>query len=150
MTTTRGRAGAGAAERPKAGRTGPKAPKTATDKATAFGGYGSELEAILASRIALAGLPRPEVQFRFCPTRKWRADFAYPQAMLLIEAQGGIWSGGRHARGSGVAAEAEKFSTAAALGYRVLPLTREMIESGQAVELIRQALAPVAGAGEDA
>lgn len=106
----------------------------------AFGGYGSELEMILANRISAAGLPHPEVQFRFCPTRKWRADFAYPLARLLIEVQGGIWSGGRHARGSGVAAEAEKFSTAAALGYRVLPVTRDMVESGQAVELIRRAL----------
>jgi hypothetical protein len=33
-----------------------------------------------------------------------------------------------------------KLSIAAALGWRVLPVTREMIESGLAVELIGQAL----------
>ena len=129
-----------AVDRPSAGRRGPKAAEVAFKAGGRWGGYGSELEAILANRIALAGLPAPVKQFRFCPTRRWRADFAYPQAMLLIEAQGGIWSGGRHTRGSGVAAEAEKFSTAAALGYRVLPLTREMIEDGRAVTLIKQAL----------
>ena len=33
-----------------------------------------------------------------------------------------------------------KFSLGAALGWRVLPLTRELIEDGTAVALIRQAL----------
>ena len=38
-TTTRGRAGAGASERPKAGRTGPKAPKTLTEAYSAGLGF---------------------------------------------------------------------------------------------------------------
>jgi very-short-patch-repair endonuclease len=105
-----------------------------------FGGYASELEAVLANRIAKAGLPAPAVQYRFCPTRRWRADFAYPDAMLLIEADGGTWSGGRHVRGKGFEADCEKTSTAAALGYRVIRVTREMIEDGRAVRLIAQAL----------
>jgi hypothetical protein len=59
---------------------------------------------------------------------------------VAIEVQGGIWTNGRHARGSGITAEAVKLSLAAALGWRVLPVTREMIESGEAVRLIAQAL----------
>lgn len=105
-----------------------------------YGGFGSELEAILANRIAIAGLPQPEIQFKFCPTRRWRADFAYPSAMLLIEADGGTWTAGRHVRGKGFEADCEKTSTAAALGYRVIRVTRDMIEDGRAVELIRRAL----------
>jgi very-short-patch-repair endonuclease len=105
-----------------------------------YGGFSSELEAVLANRIAIAGLPSPEVQFRFCPDRRWRADFAYPAAMLLIEADGGTWTGGRHVRGKGFEADCEKTSTAAAMGYRVIRLTREMIEDGRAVRLIAQAL----------
>lgn len=104
------------------------------------GGVDSELEMILANRVERAGLPPMLPQFRFCPTRRWRADFAYPEAMLLIEVDGGTWTGGRHVRGKGFENDCEKTSTAAALGYRVIRLTRGMIESGQAVELIRQAL----------
>ena len=100
----------------------------------------SELESILMNRIGIAGLPFPERQFRFCSTRRWRADFAYPSARLLIEVDGGAYIGGRHTRGRGFEADCEKTSTAAALGFRVIRLTGRMVKSGVAVELIRQAL----------
>lgn len=100
----------------------------------------SELELILTNRIERAGLPLPERQFRFCPTRRWRADFAYPSAMLLIEVDGGAYVGGRHTRGAGFEADCEKASTAAALGFRVVRVTGRMIKDGRAVLLIRQAL----------
>ena len=122
--------------------------KDSTDKRRILGAskpiqrraFDSELEMILANRVAIAGLPLPEQQFRFCPTRRWRADFAYPDAKVLIEVDGGTWTGGRHVRGKGFEADCEKTSTAAALGFRVIRVTRGMIESGQAVDLIRQAL----------
>lgn len=112
-------------------------------------GAESELEMILANRAERAGLPPMLAQFRFCPTRRWRADFAYPEAMLLIEVDGGTWSGGRHVRSKGFENDCEKTSTAAALGYRVIRLTRGMIESGQAVTLIRQALNITPHGGDD-
>ncbi len=112
-----------------------------------YGGFSSELEMILANRLAIAGLPVPEYQFKFCSTRRWRADMAYPAAMLLIEADGGTWSGGRHVRGKGFESDCEKTSTAAAMGYRVIRLTRTMIEDGRAVALIRQALTGSTGDG---
>ncbi len=59
-------------------------------------------------------------EFRFHPTRKWRADFAIPSIRLLIEIDGGIWSGGRHTRGGGFIGDMEKLNAAACLGYRVL------------------------------
>jgi hypothetical protein len=95
---------------------------------------------ILANRVEHAGLPSGEHQHRFAPPRRYRFDLAWPDQMVAVEVQGGIWSGGRHARGSGIAAECQKFSLAAAMGWRVLPVTREMIEDGIAVELIRRAL----------
>lgn len=101
----------------------------------------SGLEMIFENRLEHAGLPAPERrQFRFCPDRQWRADFAYPSRMLLIEVDGGTWTGGRHVRGKGFEADCEKTSTAAAMGYRVIRLTRGMVEDGRAVALIRQAL----------
>ena len=92
------------------------------------------------NRIGIAGLPFPERQFRFCPTRRWRADFAYVAERILIEVDGGAYVGGRHTRGQGFEADCEKTSTAAALGFRVIRLTGRMVKSGLAVELIRQAL----------
>lgn len=103
-------------------------------------GMDSELEAILANRLAIAGLPLGVPQYRFVPGRQFRWDRAYPERMVAIEVQGGTWSQNGHARPSMIQRDCLKLSMGAALGWRVLPLTREMIESGQAVDLIRQAL----------
>lgn len=59
-------------------------------------------------------------EFKFHPDRRWRADFAIPSAKLLVEVDGGIWSGGRHTRGGGFIGDMEKLNAAACLGYRVL------------------------------
>ena len=59
-------------------------------------------------------------EFKFHPSRKWRADFAIPSKRLLIEIEGGAWSGGRHTRGAGFVGDMEKYNAAAVLGYRVL------------------------------
>jgi hypothetical protein len=103
-------------------------------------GVDSEPEMKLYTRLQHTGLPLGVGQHRFVPGRMYRFDRAWVDQRVAVEVQGGIWTGGRHARGSGIAAECVKLSIAAALGWRVLPVTVEMIESGQAVELIRQAL----------
>lgn len=136
-----------ASQAPKTGRTATKSPGVDPNTPKPRSGAESELEMILANRIEIAGLPTPERQFRFCETRRWRADFAYPSASLLIEVDGGAYVAGRHTRGAGFEADCEKASTAAALGYRVIRVTGRMVKSGMAVELIRQALGPD-GAGE--
>lgn len=130
----------------------PQGRKTATEASAALKSLlrrDSELETLLLNRLERAGLPVPDQQFRFCPTRRWRADFAYPSDRLLIEVDGGIYSGGRHTRGSGFEADCEKTSTAAAMGYRVIRVTRRMIEDGRAAALIQQALLPARDAGEE-
>jgi len=62
-------------------------------------------------------------EYRFAGPRRWRFDMAHPDHRIAIEINGGIWTGGRHARGSGLVKEYEKMRAAAVLGWRVLPIT---------------------------
>lgn len=64
------------------------------------------------------GGPALQPEFPFCPARKWRAD--YRVGNLLIELDGGIYSGGRHTRGRGFAEDCVKLNTATLLGYQVI------------------------------
>jgi very-short-patch-repair endonuclease len=100
----------------------------------------SKLEAQLARDLDLAGVPAPETEYRFHPTRKWRFDFAWPAQRVACEVEGGIWSGGRHVRGSGFANDCDKYNAAQLAGWRVLRVTGQHIRSGQAQLLVREAL----------
>jgi very-short-patch-repair endonuclease len=79
-------------------------------------------------------------ELRFHPIRQWRFDLAWPEQRVAAECDGGIYSAGRHVRGAAVEGDAEKVSVAAAMGWRVLRLTRKMIDDGRAVDLIGRAL----------
>lgn len=77
-----------------------------------------------------------EREFKFCPDRKWKADFYLIGRMVLIEVEGGIWSGGRHTRGKGYIGDMEKYNTAQNLGYKVLRFSTEQVKSGLAIRQI--------------
>lgn len=81
----------------------------------------------------------PEREYRFHPTRKWRFDFAFVEAKLAIECEGGIWQGGRHTRGAGFEKDCEKMNAAAVLGWRVLRFTPGLLKRDP-VRIIRQCL----------
>jgi len=68
------------------------------------------------------GGPELEKEFRFHPTRRWRADFAHLESKTLIEIEGGIYINGRHNRPAGFAADLEKYLEAALEGWRVIRL----------------------------
>lgn len=67
-------------------------------------------------------------EYRFCPTRRWRADFAHLATKTLIEVEGGAYSNGRHNRASGFLGDAAKYLEAALLGYRVIRLTSPQLK----------------------
>lgn len=83
---------------------------------------------------------KPERELRFAPPRRWRFDFAFPEQMLAVEIEGGIWKGGRHVRGSGFVRDAEKYNTAASMGWKVLRFTTEQVMSGKAIADVKEAL----------
>lgn len=75
---------------------------------------------IIINRIISAKLPMPELEYKFCPTRKFRFDMAYPDIKLGIEIDGSVFAMGRHTRGTGFIADCRKFNIAASMGWRVL------------------------------
>lgn len=103
-------------------------------------------ESELASRMTDAGLVGWEPQFYWATNertetgkpRLYRADFAFPKQMVLVESEGGAHTVRRQH-----AADCLRASIAAALGYRMVRVTKDMIvDAGPfgAVALIRRAL----------
>lgn len=100
----------------------------------------SELEALLALQIRAMGLPTPKPEHTFHPGRRWRADFAWPDEMLLVEVEGGSYVYGRHNRPAGMEADCEKYNQAVLDGWRVLRFTGGQVKRGEALDVIRRAL----------
>jgi hypothetical protein len=85
-------------------------------------------------------LPPPEAEYRFFPERKWRFDFAWPWAKVALEVEGGVWTGGRHTRGSGFVRDIEKYNRAAVLGWRVVRCVPTDVNSAETVAMLRALL----------
>lgn len=100
----------------------------------------SAIEELLAFQVKAAKLPIPEREFRFHATRRWRSDFGWPLHMLLVEVEGGTWTGGRHTRGRGFADDCIKYNTAAIEGWKVLRFTSDQIKNGSALVMIETAI----------
>jgi very-short-patch-repair endonuclease len=101
----------------------------------------SNLEETLVYQLKVCGLHSGcKREFKFHPDRRWRSDLAWPDSRLLVEVEGGNWSGGRHTRGAGYESDCEKYNSAVLLGYRVLRFTGAMVRKGEAVNAIEQAL----------
>ena len=96
----------------------------------------SELENLLLFQIKAVGLPKPLIEHKFHPTRRWRFDIAWPEYMLAVEVEGATWANGRHNRGSGFEADCLKYDNAMRLGWDIYRCTGDMIKSGRAVETI--------------
>lgn len=88
-----------------------------------------------------SGIPKPVEEHRFHQTRRWEFDFAFPDRLLAVEIDGGIWTDGRHTRGSGRLGDMEKQNAAACLGWRILYFTPQQIRTLATIETIKQALA---------
>lgn len=79
-------------------------------------------------------------EFKFCESRRWKADFLILGTKILVEVEGGTWSGGRHTRGQGYQNDCEKYNWAAANGWTVLRFTTQQVNSGTAIKTILEAL----------
>jgi len=95
----------------------------------------------LAIQIRDAGLLQPLLEFCFdCQLdgsgRPWRADLCWPRLKLIIEVDGSV-----HRIRSRFRGDIKKRQAADRLGYRVVPVTPAQVRNGEALALVREALA---------
>lgn len=85
-------------------------------------------------------LPQPQIEYRFYPERKWRADYCWINHLLILETEGAVWTQGRHTRGSGFVKDIEKYNTMTILGYRLLRVPTPDLCKSSTIELLKKAL----------
>jgi len=102
----------------------------------------SDLEQSFLFYINALQLPTPIREWRFHPVRRWRFDFAWPDRLVAVECEGGVWSQGRHVRGRGFENDCWKYNSAAVLGWKVLRVTGGMLDKDALdfLDLLVQAL----------
>ena len=97
----------------------------------------NEFEAKLARELKTLKIEF-EQEFEFHPKRKWRADFHLVGKKILVEVEGGIWSGGRHTRGKGYIGDMEKYNAATMMGFQVIRFSTDQVKSGLAIQQIEK------------
>ncbi len=95
----------------------------------------------LLTQLKVHGLPTPLTEHRFALPRQWRLDYFFPPPYDLgVEVEGGAWVNGRHNRASGWLKDMSKYNELTLLRIRLLRVTPQMVDSGEAVDLIKRAL----------
>lgn len=79
-------------------------------------------------------------EYAFHPVRKWRFDYAFPNYMVAVEVDGGVWTGGRHINPAGYINDMEKLNTAASMGWLVLRITTDDRFASKTIKLIKTTL----------
>lgn len=95
----------------------------------------------MALHIRSARLPKPEREYRFHPVRKFRFDFAWPDFKTALEVEGGTFTNGRHTRPKGYESDCHKYNLATLEGWKVFRVTTDMVNKGEALNLLEQAFA---------
>jgi len=95
---------------------------------------------IFFSILSEAGITRPHTEYRFHEKRKWRFDYAWPESMVALEVEGGVWTRGRHVRGAGFIRDMDKYNAAAVLGWRVVRVTPDNLCTRATEDLLRSLL----------
>lgn len=103
-----------------------------------------DYKATLLNQIQLAGLPAPTTEHAFAaPERRWRFDFAYLDARVAIEYQGGVFHRGGplgHNTTGGITKDFEKFTEASLRGWTLILVDAGSVRNGKAVNWIVRAM----------
>jgi very-short-patch-repair endonuclease len=92
------------------------------------------LEGRLANQMEEAGLVF-ERQYRWCPGRKFRADYAFPEKRVLVELEGQV-----HRIKKQFHHDIRKRQLAIHKGWTMLPIDSQQVRDGTAVGVIQGAL----------
>lgn len=99
----------------------------------------SELEERFAFQIRTYNLPEPKRQYKFHASRKFLADFAWPEFRLIVEINGGTWmTKSGHNTGKGILRDYEKSNAAQLMGYTYLQFTGKELDDLTAVETVKE------------
>lgn len=79
-------------------------------------------------------------EFKFHPVRKWRFDYAIPSALVALEVEGGVWTGGRHINPKGFLNDMEKYNSATLMGWSVYRTTPDDLYTGKTLKLLKTAI----------
>jgi very-short-patch-repair endonuclease len=99
----------------------------------------SKGEERFAAQLDAAGIGY-ERELMLIPGRRFRFDFLITGTDLIVEVEGGTWSGGRHTRPAGFKKDCEKYNLALQHGYRVLRYTTDMVNKGDAATQVGEIL----------
>lgn len=79
-------------------------------------------------------------EYKFHPVRKWRFDYAIPSALVALEVEGGVWTGGRHINPQGFLNDMEKYNSATLMGWSVYRTTPDDLYTGKTLGLLKTAI----------
>jgi len=102
--------------------------------------HADKLENPFAEQMRLAGLPTPTREHVFAPPRRFRFDFCWPDKMVAVEIEGGIWTNGAHTRGKHYELDCEKYNLATSLNWRVYRFTEKHVKNGSGLAMVEAAL----------
>lgn len=92
--------------------------------------------------LKINNIPECIREYKFHECRLWRIDFCWPNYLLAVEIEGGIWLKGdklgRHNRPSGFIKDKEKYNELALKGFNLLRFTPSDTKNGKAVDMIEQ------------
>ena len=100
----------------------------------------SKGEELFIDQLMWDQLDIPKAEYRFLKKRRFRFDFAWPDRMMAVEVEGGVWSGGRHTRGKGYTRDLEKYNLATLHGWKVYRFTTQDVTSGTAISFMKNIL----------
>jgi very-short-patch-repair endonuclease len=98
------------------------------------------LEEMFALQCEQAGFPAPLREYAAVPGRRFRWDFAWTDARVLVEINGGTYARMGHSTGTGIARDYEKSNLAVLAGWKVFAFDRRMVEAGTALDVTAKAL----------
>lgn len=90
--------------------------------------------------LTLLKLPQPETEFRFHDERQWRFDVAWPEQKIAVEYQGIFGKqNASHASLGGLMRDYRKFTEASLLGWTLILIDAESVNSGEAHGWVQRA-----------